>query len=302
MRRGNHATEDLQLDNYGYLFQSLFYWRHTGGKLDESKRRMACDALDALRRRWHEPDNGIWEGANRKQHAHSKVSAWLAFERAHDLGLVERNEAERLCREIYEETMARGIRERDGRKYLADHFDGEVIDCSAFLAFSTGFLPEPLASSTREEIEKHLAVGPWLYRSDWHRNSGEGAFVLCSFWWIGQLIREGDLSRAEKILEQIIVAASPLGLYSEEIDPTTGEFLGNFPQAFSHLGLISAILDLEEAKEKPRFANALDQIKFQKSVGFTIGFKGILAGFFRAPQTIRLLFSRKSKWTEKFQT
>jgi alpha,alpha-trehalase len=299
VRRGNHATTDLQLDNYGYLLQSLVYWKHTGGKLDERKRRMACDALAVLRRRWREPDNGIWEGPERKQHTHSKVSAWLAFERARDLGLVDDSEAARICREIFQETIERGVRERNGRRYLADHFDSGNIDCSALLAFTSGFLPEPLARSTREEIEERLAAGPWLYRSDWHRESGEGAFVLCSFWWVGQLIREGDLSQAEKLLEDLIAAASPLGLYSEEIDPGTGEFLGNFPQAFSHLGLIAAILDLEDAKKNPRFAAAPDHEKFQKSIGATIRLKGIIAGFFRVPKTIRLLFSGNSKWNER---
>lgn len=149
-------------------------------------------------------------------------------------------------------TLARGIKERYGNKYLADNFEGDVIDCSAFLAFTNGFLSETLARSTRKEIERRLAQAPWLYRSDWHRRSGEGAFVICSFWWIGQLIREGDLARARELLDQIIRAANPLGLYSEEIDPQTGEFLGNFPQAFSHLGLIAAILDLEGAQGDPR--------------------------------------------------
>lgn len=173
-----------------------------------------------------------------------------------------------------------------------------MIDCTAFLAFTTGFLPESLARSTREEIERRLAVSPWLYRSDWHRHSGEGAFLLCSFWWIGHFIREGDLKRAETLLDQIIAAANPIGLYSEEIDPNTGEFLGNFPQAFSHLGVTSAILDLQRAKRDRRFAALPDHEKFRHSVGATIGVRGVIAGFFRVPRTIRLLFRTRSKWRE----
>ncbi|MGV8899314.1 MAG: glycoside hydrolase family 15 protein [Burkholderiaceae bacterium] len=296
VRQGNRAKDQLQLDNYGHFLQSLFFWKHTGGKLDEAKRGMALDALAILRRRWSEPDNGIWEPQDRLQRTYSKVSAWLAFQRAGDLGLASREEVQKLCAEIHAQILECGVHKHDGRTYLAEHYGGAMIDATALLAFTTGFLPEPLARSTREEIERRLAVGPWLYRSDTHRASGEGAFVLCSFWRIGQLIREGELDCAESLLEQIIAAASPLGLYAEQIDPVSGDFLGNFPQAFSHLGLIATVLDLQQAKAQPRFSGRPDHEKFQHGVGCTIGVRGVLAGFRRAPRTFRLLFSNRSKW------
>lgn len=296
VRRGNRAKDQLQIDNYGHFLQSLFFWKHTGGTLDEAKRGMASEALAILRRRWPEPDNGIWEPQDRRQRTYSKVSAWLAFQRAGDLGLVSEQEVQKLCAEIHAQTLERGVHEREGRRYLAEHYGGDAIDSTALLAFTTGFLSEPLARSTREEIERRLAVGPWLYRSDTHRESGEGAFVLCSLWRIGQLVREGELARAESLLEEIIAAASPLGLYSEEIDPVSGDFLGNFPQAFSHLGLIAAVLDLQQAKAQPGFAGQPDHEKFQRSAGHTIGVRGVFAGFCRVPKTFRLLFSNCSKW------
>jgi hypothetical protein len=98
------------------------------------------------------------------------------------------------------------------------------------------------------------------------------------------------------MLEQMIAQANALGLYSEEIDPATGEFLGNFPQAFSHLALIESILNLEHARRDPKFAALPDHKKFAQSVGPTIGWKGIIVGFWRVPPTFRLLLSRKSKW------
>ena len=296
VRRGNRAKDQLQLDNYGHFLQSLFFWKHTGGNLDEEIRGMAAAALAILRRRWAEPDNGIWEPLDRRQRTYSKVSAWLAFQRAGDLGFIGAQEVQTLCAEIRAQTLECGVHEREGRKYLAEQYGGDVIDATALLAFTTGFLPGQLARSTREEIERRLAVGPWLYRSDTHRESGEGAFVLCSLWRVRQLIREGDLARAESLLEEIIAAASPLGLYSEEIDPVSGDFLGNFPQALSHLGLIAAVLDLQQAKAEPGLAGQPDHVKFQRSVGRTIGVRGVLAGFWRAPQTFRLLFSNRSKW------
>ncbi len=179
---------------------------------------------------------------------------------------------------------------------LGSHYGSDAVDSTALLAFTNGFLSVPLARGTREEIERRLGDGPWLYRSDLHRRSGEGAFVLCSSWLISHLIREGELGRARELLEQVISAASPLGLYSEEIDPTSGEFLGNFPQAFSQVGLMSTLLDLEEAEKNPDFGAAPEHEKFKRSVGPTIGLRGVIAGFWRAPRTFRLLFSKRSKW------
>ncbi|MGI9173352.1 MAG: glycoside hydrolase family 15 protein [Chthoniobacterales bacterium] len=98
------------------------------------------------------------------------------------------------------------------------------------------------------------------------------------------------------MLGQIITHVSPLGLLGEEIDPKTGAFLGNFPQAFSHLGLIQSILNLEWAKKDPGFYQLADHEKFQRSVGLTIGWKGVIAGFFRVPRTAVLFFSSASKW------
>ncbi len=110
------------------------------------------------------------------------------------------------------------------------------------------------------------------------------------------LIKEGEIERAEALLEQLLKRASPLGLFAEEIDARTGAYFGNFPQAFSHLGLIGTILNLDLAKEKPQFARLSDQEKFQTSVGLTVGWRGVIAGFFRVPRTFVLLFSSRSKW------
>ncbi len=182
------------------------------------------------------------------------------------------------------------------QQFFTDIFDSDELDCAALLAYTTGFLPDALAHSTRERIEQRLAVVPWVYRSEMHRQTGEGAFVLCSFWLIEHLIREGEITRADKLLDAIIARASPLGLYSEEIDPATGDFLGNFPQAFSHLGLITAILNIERAKKDDDFARLPEHEKFQASVGRAVGVLGVIAGFWRVPKTLRLLFSSQSKW------
>lgn len=298
VRIGNRATDQLQLDNCGHMLQSLLFWKHTGGTLDQLKRNLGKAALETIRRRWREPDNGIWESVERRQYTYGKVSAWLAVMRACDLGLIAKKEAEEFAEEIRSAVL-------EGRynTALPEALDDAELGCSALLAYTTGFLPDAIARKTREHIEEKLGAGRggiiplFFYRSETHRESGEGAFILCSFWLIEHLLREGEIGRADRLLEQIIAHASPLGLYSEEIDPATGEFLGNFPQAFSHLGLITAILNVERAKKDPKFARLPEHEKFQASVGPAVGVLGVIAGFWRVPRALRLLFRTRSKWS-----
>ncbi len=164
------------------------------------------------------------------------------------------------------------------------------------LAFTSDFLPFDLARATRQRLEQKLGDDALLYRNEEQRKAGEGAFLLCSFWLANHLLKEGELNRAEALLQELLARLSPLGLFSEEIEASGGDFLGNFPQAFSHLGLIGAILDLDLAKKKPELACLSDHERFQRTVGPTIGVRGVIAGFFRVPKTFRLLFSSRSKW------
>ena len=295
VRVGNRAKEQFQLDNYGHVLQSLFYFRHTGGKIDPEKRRMEKRLTLETMRLWQRNDNGLWEEPEAHEFTYGKVMCWVALERARALLGDEDGEIEKVCTAIREEIMSRGLTSVAGQKILSAKLNKPSLDASTLLAFTTGFLPEHIARLTREAIEKELGRDPFIYRSE-GSSEKEGAFLLCSFWWIDHLIREGHLGRAEEMLARIIEKVSPLGLLAEEIDPETGEFLGNFPQAFSHLGLIQSILNLEGAKKDRGFYALSDHEKFQRKVGATVGVKGVIAGFFRVPQTFRLFFSRKSKW------
>ncbi|MEP6956315.1 MAG: glycoside hydrolase family 15 protein [Chthoniobacterales bacterium] len=298
VRLGNAAEDQLQLDNYGHVLQSLFFFRHTGGKIDADKRKMLERLTDEAVRFWREADNGVWEERSTSQYTHGKIMCWMALERARVLLGDPEGRLEKVGAEIKREVLARGLLEKNGRRELSAKMDAPFADASTMLAFTTGFLDEHVAVLTREGLEEKLARGPLLYRGE-EKVGKEGAFLICSFWWINHLIREGRLERAEDLLEQMIALASPLGLYSEEIDPETGEFLGNFPQAFSHLGLIQSLLNLEAAKKKRGFYALPDHEKFQRSVGATIGLKGIIAGFLRVPRTAKLFVSRASKWRER---
>ncbi|CAN5643981.1 glycoside hydrolase family 15 protein [soil metagenome] len=295
VRMGNAAEDQFQLDNYGHVLQSLFFFRHTGGKIDAEKRRMLERLTDEAVRFWRKEDNGIWEVRETCQFTYGKIMCWVALERARTLLGDKDGELAKVCEEIQREVLDRGLVERDDRKELSAKFNESASDAATLLAFTTGFLDEHVATVTRLGLEQKLARGPLLYRGE-EKVGEEGAFLVCSFWWINHLIREGHLARAEDLLERMIELASPLGLYSEEIDPDTGEFLGNFPQAFSHLGLIQSVLNLEGAKKKRGFYALPDHEKFQRSVGSTIGWKGVIAGFFRVPKTGLLFFSNASKW------
>ena len=296
VRMGNAAEDQLQLDNYGHVLQSLFYFRHTGGTISADKRKMLEQLTEEAVRHWREEENGIWEVRETSQFTYGKIMCWVALERAGKLLGDKEGELQKVCAEIRREVHERGLLDRDGHKGLSAKFDESAFDAATLLAFTTGFLDEHVARLTRDGLEQKLARGPLLYRAE-EKVGEEGAFLMCSFWWINHLIREGQLARAEELLNAMIDLASPLGLYSEEIDPETGAFLGNFPQAFSHLGFIQTVLTLEGAKKKRGFYKLSDHEKFQRSVGSTIGWKGVIAGFFRVPKTAVLFFSSASKWT-----
>lgn len=297
VRTGNRAKDQFQLDNYGYLLQSLFFYRHTGGKIDADRRKMTERLTAEVMRFWQKDDNGIWEESETHAFTYGTTMCWTALQRARDLLGDADGTFAKTCAAIEREVTERGVCELDERKILSAMLDEPALDAASLLTFTIGFLPEHIATATRAAIETKLARGALLYRNEGGVGK-EGAFVICSFWWVNHLIREGKLTRAEELLERVLAMASPLGLFSEEIDPTTGEFLGNFPQAFSHMGLIQSVLNLEGAKKERGFYRLPDHQKFQRSVGATIGFKGVIAGFFRVPRTGLLFFSRRSKWRE----
>lgn len=249
VRIGNGAARQFQLDNYGHLLEAFYYFRHTGGTIDSKRKKLIDRLAEEVVLYWQEPDNGIWETPTKKHYAYSKIMAWVALERALALGASPSERLKKASATIRHDVLNRGLAQAAGREFLAEAYGSDGVDASGLLAFTNGFLSKPLALSTREEIERRLISGAFVYRNREQREGQkEGAFLICTSWWISHLIREGELGRAEEILSQVLDHASPLGLFAEEFDPESGEFLGNFPQAFSHLGLINTILNLEHPK------------------------------------------------------
>jgi GH15 family glucan-1,4-alpha-glucosidase len=296
VRTGNRARNQFQLDTFAHVLEAFFYFRHTGGKLDRAMKKLIAETTDTLLKRWQEPDNGVWESVERRPYTYGKVMAWTGLAAVADVLRKRRSELEKTCEQIRREVFSSGLKTQGALRYLAAMNEDEEADASALLGFTTNFLPIDLARATRERIEQKLGDGAFLYRNEKQRSAGEGAFLLCSFWLINHLIKEGDLNRAESLLQDMISRLSSLGLFSEEIEVSSGDFLGNYPQAFSHLGLIGAILNLDLARKNPAYARLPDHEKFQRTVGPTIGVRGVIAGFFRVPKTFRLLFSSRSKW------
>ncbi|MBA3883834.1 MAG: glycoside hydrolase family 15 protein, partial [Chthoniobacterales bacterium] len=157
VRMGNAAEEQFQLDNYGHVVQSLFFFRHTGGKIDADKRKMLETLTAEAVRHWREEDNGIWEVRAKSQYTYGKIMCWLALERARELLGDKDGALEKVCAEIRREVIERGLVDVDGRKVLSAKLDEASLDASTLLAFTTGFLDEHVAALTRETLERKLA-------------------------------------------------------------------------------------------------------------------------------------------------
>ena len=216
------------------------------------------EIVEYVQKIWEEPDAGIWEmRGGPKQFVHSKAMCWVALDRAIQMAKEANFDAplddwrdDRT--EIKETIIERGFDEEQNSFIQA--FDDDQLDASLLLLPLTGFLPsdDPRIEGTIDAISERLATDDGLvYRYEHDELPGEeGTFILCSFWLVDCLALLGRTERAREIYENLLEYTSPLGLISEEIDPDTGHLLGNFPQAFSHVGLVNSALYLHEAEQE----------------------------------------------------
>jgi alpha,alpha-trehalase len=261
VRVGNGAWEQTQLDVYGELLNSLYLYREQLGELHPEIRRFVADLADTAARRWRETDAGMWEMRGEpRHHLSSKVFCWVALDRAlalaPQLGTYARVEhwaAER--DQIREAVLTRGWSE--ARRAYAQSFDSDELDAAQLLMPLLGFLTatDERMRSTIEQIAAELTEAGHVlrYRNQAGLNADgltgeEGTFVICSFWLVSALAQAGEIDRAEALFGQLTGFANDLGLLAEEIDIATGELLGNFPQAFSHIGLITAAWEIDKAR------------------------------------------------------
>ena len=256
VRLGNGAYKQLQFDLYGAVLDAAYLYNKYGAPLDYDVWHSLRPILDWLCDNWHRPDEGIWEvRGGRKQFVSSKLMSWVALERAvrvaHQRGLpagegrwVEERDA------VYEDVMENGWDPE--KNSFVQYYGSSALDASLLLMPLMKFVgpTDPRWLATLDAIQKELAYDTLVYRykveeaADDGFTSEEGTFSICSFWLVECLTRAGRLEEARLALEKMFSYANHLGLYAEEVGPS-GEALGNFPQAFTHLALISATVHLD---------------------------------------------------------
>lgn len=259
VRIGNAARHQHQLDVYGELVLGFYETIVYSDEVAPTDWQFVTDILEYVCDGWDEPDFGIWEVRSEPRHfVYSKVMCWAALDRGIDI--VEKTDVDgpvqrwRACRrDIKETVLERGFDEELGS--FVRSFDTEnALDATSLLIPVVGFLPadDGRVQGTIDATLDRLATDDGLvYRYEGPDGipGGEGAFVLCSFWLVDALALSGRIEEATEIYRNVLGYASPLGLFAEEIDPATGEQRGNFPQAFSHIGLINSAIYLAKAIE-----------------------------------------------------
>ena len=254
VRIGNEAAEQFQLDVYGELLDTAWVYHRRGGSVDEQFWELLRGTVDLVAQRWDEPDQGIWEVRGEpRQFVSSQVMAWVALDRG--IRLAERT--------AFPADVDRWREVRDDIRRRVDHdgtdesgaftraYGDPTMDAANLLIPLVGFVPagDPRLAATVRRIEEELGVDGLLYRylGDDGLPGEEGAWFICSFWLVDALVIIGEVDRAQQLFDRLTGHANDLGLLAEQVDPHTGELLGNFPQGFSHIGLIRAATRLAGA-------------------------------------------------------
>jgi GH15 family glucan-1,4-alpha-glucosidase len=256
VRIGNAAHQQLQIDVVGEVADAMVQARKGGMENTERVRAMRPLVMDYLARAWRERDEGIWEVRGEPQHfVHSKVMAWVAFDRAAgEFAHEGSDELARRCRalaeEVHAEVCERGF-DRELNSFV-QAYDDKRLDASLLLIPLVGFLPatDRRVRGTLRAIEDKLLLRDEFvlrYETDDVDDglpAGEGAFLACSFWLVDNYILQGRYADARRLFERLLLRCNDVGLLAEEFDPAVGRMLGNFPQAYSHVGLINCALNL----------------------------------------------------------
>ncbi len=256
VRIGNGAFDQRQLDVYGEVMDALRYGRRAGLESSAALWSLQRAFLAHLEEHWDALDHGIWEMRGPKRaFTHSRVMAWVAFDRA--VRTVEEAGVDgpvdrwrRLRDQVHREVLAEGY-DAD-RNTFTQAYGSRELDASLLLMPQVGFLPgdDPRVRGTIQAIEAELGLGDGLllrYRTHISPDGlppGEGAFLLCSYWLVDALALSGRRDDARRIFERLLTVRNDVGLLAEEYDPTSGRMLGNFPQAFTHLGLVDSAFNL----------------------------------------------------------
>jgi GH15 family glucan-1,4-alpha-glucosidase len=255
VRIGNAAAGQFQLDVYGELMDAMARARHHGLKENRWSWDLQRTLMEFVEEHWSDPDDGIWEVRGPRRHfVHSKVMAWVAMDRAvkavEEYGLKGPVELWRKVRRtIHHEVTTEGF--HAGKGAFTQYYGSDALDASVLMIPLVGFLhpSDPRVVSTVEAIERELVVDGFVRR---YQNEGgvdglpgsEGAFLACSFWLVDNLALIGRVDDARAMFERLLALSNDLGLLSEEYDPVAKRLVGNYPQAFSHVGLVNSARNL----------------------------------------------------------
>ena len=261
VRIGNAASRQLQLDVYGEVLDSAYIYARFGGDISRTLWRELRAIVDLAIERWQLPDSSIWEVRSERRHfTYSKLMCWVAVDRG--LRLAEHYHLphdavgwRRARRAIHRRITQEGW--SPSRSSFTQTLGGDALDAAVLRMSQTRCLPDhdPRIVSTVRAIEEHLGSGELVkrYRLDESEDGlegSEGGFFMTSFWLVDAMAHIGELEQAQRRFEHLLAFASPLGLFSEEVDPANGTLLGNFPQAFTHLALVGAAVNIERARRR----------------------------------------------------
>jgi GH15 family glucan-1,4-alpha-glucosidase len=259
VRIGNAAYNQRQHDVWGAVLDSVYLHTRSTDRLDDRTWTILKRQVEAALLHWREPDRGIWEVRGEPKHfTSSKMMCWVAADRGarlarirDDVALAE--EWQLAADEIRDDILEHGVNKHG---VFTQHYDTDALDASVLLVTMVRFLPpdDPRVRATVLAIAEDLTVDGLVLRyrvkeTDDGLSGEEGTFTICSFWLVSALSEIGEHQRARQLCEKLLSFASPLGLYAEELDPRTGRHLGNFPQAFTHLALINAVVHVIKGDE-----------------------------------------------------
>ena len=260
VRVGNAAYQQRQHDVWGAVLDSVYLHTRSRDHLDERIWPMLVRQVEAALANWRKPDRGLWEVRGEPKHfTSSKLMCWVAADRG--AALARMREQHDLARkwqaaadEIHADICANGL---DERGVFTQYYGGKGLDASVLLMPLVRFLPpeddrirRTVLAVANELTENGLVLRYRVEQTDDGLSGEEGTFTICSFWLVSALVEIGEVTRARRLCERLLSHASPLGLYGEEIDPETGRHLGNFPQAFTHLALINAVMHVIRSERR----------------------------------------------------
>ncbi|HYI19027.1 MAG TPA: glycoside hydrolase family 15 protein [Solirubrobacteraceae bacterium] len=267
VRVGNAAHSQAQHDVWGAVLDSLYLHTRSRDSLPERVWPMLCTQVEAAIANWRKPDRGIWEVRGAPKHfTSSKLMCWVAMDRGAKLAEL-REDWDRAARwracadEIHADICEHAL---DQRGVFTQHYDTEALDASILLMPLVRFLPgddarvrATVLAIADELTDDGLVLRYRVEETDDGLSGQEGAFTICSFWLVSAMCEIGEVDRGRDLCERLLSFSSPLGLYAEEIDPRSGRHLGNFPQAFTHLALINAVMHVirAEAEQEARLSD-----------------------------------------------